>query len=161
MFDKAALIDQVIDTLERDKASAEAGLASARQGAKEAPSAMESHSDTTRSQMQHLAENLEKDIQEKENGITELEDLKTSIGPNNGSVNIGSVVGIADDAGRRFVYFVLPAGGGVKVADGNKKITVLSATAPLAKAIIGKRAGGTATLATGPKIRQLKILSID
>ncbi|MCL4404162.1 GreA/GreB family elongation factor [Patescibacteria group bacterium] len=161
MPNKTDLIEKVIESLERDKASAEAGLASAREGAKEAPSAMESHSDTTRSQMQHLAENLEKDIQEKESGIMALGDFKTSVGPAKGDVSVGSVVSITDEAERRFIYFILPAGGGTKVETDGASITVLSSTAPLAQALIGKRAGETVSFSAGAKVRMLKIIGIE
>ncbi len=155
------MIEKVIEALRKDKKSAEIGLASARRGAKEAPSAMEFHSDTTRSQMQHLAESLEKDIREKEEGIAALQTMKDDFGSiSNDSVRSGSLVSVSDDTGQEFLYFILPAGGSIKLKDGASEIAVVSATAPLARSLIGKRAGETALFAAGTKARHLKILAI-
>jgi len=162
MLNKNVLVDRIIAELKKQKEEVERGLASARTSAIEAPGAMQSHSDTTRSQMEHLAENFERIILEKEVALREFNDLKKSVDISKESIDVGCVVEVVDEAGMHSFYFIALSAGGTQVMlDKTNPITVLSSTAPLAKALIGKKRGDLATYNIGNKTKSLTIVSVE
>lgn len=162
MLNKNVLVDRIIAELKKQEEEVRQGLASARTSAIEAPGAMQSHSDTTRSQMEHLAENFERIILEKEVALREFNDLKKSVDISKENIDVGCVVEVVDEAETHSFYFIaLSAGGTQVVLDETNSITVLSSTAPLAKALIGKKRGDLATYSIGNKTKSLTIVSVE
>ena len=162
MLNKNALIDVILVTLEKEKADNEESLKQTRQAAMDAPSAMQSHSDTTRSQMEHLAENFERFIAQKKAAIENLGTFKKEIPTSGDGIKIGSLIEVADEKNTRHFYFILPFGGGVTVTDKEgRSIVVLSASASLGRALLGKKSGNNVTMSMGGKTRALRIISVE
>ncbi|MFA6495394.1 MAG: hypothetical protein WC246_02750 [Candidatus Paceibacterota bacterium] len=162
MVNKNYLIDAVVVALEKERADNEESLKQTRQTAMDAPSAMQSHSDTTRSQMEHLAENFERFIAEKNFAIENLKAFKKEISASGDEIKVGSLVGVTEGTNMRHFYFILPFGGGVAVVDKEgRSVVVLSASAPLARALLGKKSGTETTTSTRGNIRVLHITSVE
>lgn len=123
---------------------------------------MQSHSDTTKSQMSRLAEEIQRSINEKGLAIRTLDALIYSGLPSDvDAIRVGSVVEVCDERNEREIFFILPAGGGIEVADDDRTILVVTSRAPLAVALFGKRQGETAKLQIGSRHRELTIVNIQ
>lgn len=159
---KQELLQRVIETLAREKNSAEQSLKTTMQAVIEAPGAMQSHSDTTKWQMSRRAEVIQRLIDEKSFAIHTLQDMiHSNLSSDAGEVEIGSIVEIRNERNEREVYFILPVGGGIEVVDNDRTILVITARAPVAAALIGKRQGQTVKLHIGSQQRELTIVSIQ
>ena len=159
-MDKAGIVNEIIKELERQRSELETGLASARQAAMESPGAMQSHSDTTKSQMHTLASNIEKLIKEKTSAINALKNNPASEGSSK-KIGIGTLVETEGENGRKIFYLIAPEGGaGAVIERGNEKITSITPGTPLGSALLEKRIGDTAVLKNRTGDRNLKILNI-
>jgi len=122
---KQELLQRVIETVMQERKKAEESLATTRQAAIDAPGAMQSHSDTTKSQMSRLAEEIERSIEEKNFALRTLQGMAHSGLPSDTEViKIGSVVEVLTERGEREIYFILPVGGGIEIVDNDRTITV-------------------------------------
>ena len=160
-MDKRGIIKAVLSELERQKSELESGLASARQTALEAPGAMQSHSDTTKSQMHTLAANLEKMIKDKEAAIRYLNDPLNGSPDRNETISNGALIEIQDENNAKKFYLLVPDGGaGVNVNVGNIAVTSLTMRTPLGSALTGKKIGDTAAIQNKAGNRNVKILNV-
>ena len=159
-MDKKAVIAGIIGELENQKIEMEKGLVSTRQAAKESPSAMESHSDTTRNQMQTIAASIERAVKEKETAIAMLKKYSDS-GEKINTVKDGTVVEIEGERNEKKIYIVVPEGGaGAMINLNGAAITSITLKTPLGAALANKKAGETAILKNASGERKLKILGI-
>ncbi len=161
MSEKELLLDQVISCLKGEIEVNEEGLAYTRTAANDAPSAMQSHSDTTRSQMESLASGLMRNIVEKGEAIKSLLRLKESISSSFGDVvRVGSIVEVREDSDNTSAYFILPAGGSTKVYLDGVEITVLSSRGSLAASLLGKSQNSKIEVLIGSRKRRLELVSV-
>ena len=159
---KQKLLQRVIETVMQERKKAEESLATTRQAAIDAPGAMQSHSDTTKSQMSRLAEEIERSIEEKNFALRTLQGMAHSGLPSDTEViKIGSVVEVLTERGEREIYFILPVGGGIEIVDNDRTITVATVRAPIAIALIGKRQSQTVRLQIGSLQKELTIVGIQ
>ena len=122
---------------------------------------MQSHSDTTKSQMHALAANIEKMIREKDIAIKYLNDFLNSSSNKNKTVKEGALIEIQDENNAKKFYLLVPDGGaGVIVKVGDVSVTSLTARTPLGSALTGKKSGDTVTLRNKTGDRNLKILNV-
>src|SRR3989338_2741066 len=111
-MNKQKLLLCVIETLTQMEENTKQSLKMTRQAAIEAPGAMQSHSDTTKWQMNQRVVAIEQSLSETQQGLGALKRLM-GYPPTN---TIGSVCAIievknlGDDSWAK--YFLLPAGGG-------------------------------------------------
>lgn len=154
-MDKNTLLEIVIEKLKTEKQDIETGLKTAKQTAVDAPGPMQSHSDTTKFQMNVLFENLKQTLEEKENSINTLISFSKNQPSSLTTVQLGSVVELKDSGEIKF-YFILPAGGGIKVEKDNKIITAITPQTPLATALQGKNKGDKIKFRT----KEMEIINI-
>lgn len=162
-MDKKTLITEVIKELEIQKLQIEEGLKTTLKSAAEAPSAMQSHSDTTRSQMHRLAEELRNSLTEKERAISALRNLPEEQLQRSEVVQIGSVVEVQESGDKRSFYFILPEGGGTEVKNEKQRIVVITSRTPLAAVLFGKKKGNIAKFqipTASKKDREMTILNV-
>ncbi len=126
--------------LEKIKMQQEA-LNNTKQASIEAPSAMESASDTTKSQMDWLAESILIRISELNKLILEIQVLFSDL-PKCEKVCIGALVKIKKE-NKEFRYFVIKYGGGVEIETTDGKIIAISLSAPIVKSIFGLKTGSS------------------
>jgi transcription elongation GreA/GreB family factor len=158
---KQELLQCVINALSEGIKKAERSFATTRQAMIEAPGAMQSHSDTTKSQMSRLAEEIQRSINEKQFALYTLQRMvHAGLPPNVRKVQVGAVVEVLNESKEKEFYFVLPVGGGIKVTDGDKIILVVTPAAPIVAAMIGKQKDQTVKLQVGSHQRELTILNI-
>lgn len=159
---KHELLQHVIETIMLDIEKAEKSFVTTKQAAIDAPGAMQSHSDTTKSQMSRLAETIQRSIEEKNLALRILQNMAQSVLPlYTGVIKIGSVVEALTEHGERETYFILPVGGGIEIVDNDQTIVVITTRAPIAVALIGKRQNQIVRLRVGSQQRELTIVDIQ
>jgi len=160
-MNKEAAIKGIIKELERQRLELENGLKSAKRDAKESPSAMESHSDTTRNQMQTLAANIERTIKEKEMAILSLNKFLNSSEKQSDTAKEFALVEIENESGEKRFYAIVPEGGaGATIDEGGVPITSITLKTPLGIALTNKKIGETAIIQNKSGNRTIKILNI-
>jgi len=160
---KKELLQSVIDTLKKNMESAEERLKTIVQAAVDAPGAMQSYSDTTKSQMGQIADELQRSLTEQSLTLGILQSMVSSYSlfDDVGCVKIGSFVEVLDENTEREFYLILPAGGGIEISDQGREILVISSHAPIATALIGKKPGEKIGLKIGQLQRNLTIVNIQ
>ncbi len=159
-MDKKAIIRGVMDELERQRTELETGLRSAEQAAIDSPGAMQSHSDTTKSQMHNLAVNIKSLIRQKETAIRSLNKLMSS-NEIFDSVEEGALIETAGENSEKNFYIIAPEGGaGATIVREGASIISITLATPLGMALSGKKIGGTAILKTRTGERKIKIINI-
>jgi len=159
---KQEFLQRVIKTITQEREKAEESFATTRQAAIDAPGAMQSHSDTTKSQMSRLAGEIQRSIEEKNFALRTLQSMAYSGLPSDtGVIKVGSVVEVLTERGEQEIYFILPVGGGIEIVDNEKRILVVTSRAPLTAALLGKRQGQLIKLQVGPRQRELTIVNIQ
>ena len=160
---KHELLQCVVETLKREIENAKQSLESTSKAATEAPGAMESHSDTTKSQMSRLADEMQRLISEKSLALHTLQSVAHSglLSGAGEETQVGSVVEVLTERNGREFYFILPAGGGIEINDNDKIVCVVTPRAPLAVALIGKQQGQTVKVRIGLQQHDLTIISIQ
>ena len=159
-MNKKTIIRGVIDELERQKNELETGLKSAEEAALESPGAMQSHSDTTKSQMHTLAMNIKNMAKQKETAIGSLNKLMDSEKIFD-SVKEGALVETEGEDGEKNFYIIAPEGGaGATIIREDATIISITLATPLGTALSGKTAGETAILKTKAGERKIKIINI-
>jgi len=113
-----------------------------RREAINAPGAMQSHSDTTKSQLGSLTTSLDGLVGETKQQIEVLKRFEfresTIL-----SVTIGSLVRIGVSPGEEELYFILPVGGGetIRTDHFEQEVTVITPQSPIGLELMGKLTG--------------------
>ncbi len=127
-------LEQIRKLFEHKLQILEKSLAEARIAQRNAPSAMESHSDTTRSEMEKMVTALEIEIN---NLMKKMALIPNSQPPANSPAQLWQQVKV-DNAGTPLKVIVVPDGMG---GDTIGEIKLISETTRLGRAILGKKAG--------------------
>lgn len=123
----------------------------------EAPSPMESHSDTTRFQFQKIQAEEQRNFETLE---TLSNFLKSKEYPATHTVTPGSLVGIEED-GKEEGFFIVPiAAANIHISFGEMKIRLISATSPIGISLMYKTKGETIALNLPKRRRIFKITEI-
>ena len=161
-MNKNELLQSIISTLKKNIENAGGRAQTVLQALIDAPGAMQSHSDTTKSQMGRIADALQKSLSEQNSALNILQSMANfSLPFGVGRVEIGSLVEVADDSGEKESYLILPAGGGIEIDVQDKTILVVTSQAPIATALINKKQGESVELKIGRLTRKLTILDVQ
>ena len=152
-MDKKDILKKVIEALEKEIHNLKESVGTIHRTAVEAPGAMESHSDTTKSQMQSLEAKTSEDVFSKEH---ELKTLRRFIPSDAGEkIEIGSLFEV-EERGKRSTFFLLEGGAGIKIGE----CTVITPRAPLGRAFLGKKKGEKIIVELPSGIREYRIRNI-
>lgn len=161
-MNKHELLQNVIEKIRQEIKSAEQSFESTKKAAIEAPGAMQSHSDTTKFQMGQLAGEIQRSIYEKNLAINTLQNMiHSNLSSDFKKVEMGSLIETLNESGVREFYFILPVGGGIKIIDNSKIISIITPQAPLVAALLGKQKKEVVKLKIGQLQRELKITHIQ
>ncbi len=140
-MNKEEIVSALADLLRGRVKELEASLKDTRERAIDAPSSSESHSDTSKSQLSHLAAGLQQQLQKAQEDLNYV--VTTPIHYNKGTVSVGSLIELKDkgtSGGIRICFIVLRAGG-ENIQVNNSVVTTLTPSAPLARACMGRKKG--------------------
>lgn len=136
---KEELVEKIKNRIKEDISIIKKLYEITKKEALEAPGAMQSASDTTRSQNSHKIEVILERLENLEKSYQYLELL--SLQEKKDNVSIGSLIEL-ELAGGNYYLFVLPGGEGDEFCkDGEEKIIVVSPDAPLLKGMLEKKIG--------------------
>jgi len=136
---KAEIIGELINTQKRNLGNLKTSLETVRREAREAPGANVSHSDTSKFQQSNLALGIQGRINEIEFILRFLGNLSTD---KRDEIVVGSLFAVENQSCKENNYYLLVSiGGGETFAISDRTIMTISAQAPLAIALIGKKAG--------------------
>jgi len=151
---KADLRAELLAQLEAQLASARASHAAATEGAISDEARPENDKDTRGLEQSYLARGYAGRVAELEAAVAAVEKMSIAKSPR---VAIGALVTIDEDDRERVVY-VAAHGGGLVLAG---TVTVITPTAPMGRALLGKVVDDEAELDAGGKKRSLVITAIE
>ena len=143
-IDKKEILKLVINSLSESVSNANKSLNETNDNINDAPGAMQSHSDTTRSQLTSVMKVTHESYLSK---VKELEILNKFLSKDinnisNDEVRIGSIINLKRDNGNiTDNYFILPGGSGIKVESMGEKIVCITPISPLGKILLAKKKG--------------------
>lgn len=136
--DRKKVFANLIASLKKDLGKKGKILEHTKRASQEAPSAMESHSDTTREVMGRLAESQTKLIVQTEKIIHHLD--KLSGGAPDARIAEGSIVELTTGQNKLF-YLLTSMGGGLSVDSGKDTVRTLNTDSAIGKSLMGKKPG--------------------
>jgi len=159
---KKEIIQKVIELLSENVKILEGSLTGINDSINDAPGAMQSHSDTTRSQLTSVMNTAHKSFNEK---IKELEYLKEFSKKDLTEIRfkearIGVIVVLEKENGAVENYFLLPGGSGIKLDYKGEKLVCITPSSPLGKALIGKKKDENFLLNMGNISQKIKIVDL-
>ncbi len=143
-MDKEALRRAIIERLEADLAVLVSAANSAKDEATDAESKSEGKYDMRGQTAAYLAAGQAKLATELGEAVSAYRLMVLPAG--GGAVAMGSVV-VLEAQGRRTSYFIGPARGGLELDAGGESVTVITASSPLGRQLLGRRAGESVALA--------------
>jgi transcription elongation GreA/GreB family factor len=150
---KADLKRELLAQLEAQLAAARAAHAAATEGAISDEARPENDKDTRGLEQSYLARGHAARVAELEHGVATVAAMTTATLDR---VAHGAHVEVDEDDRTRELY-IAPAGGGLVLAG---KVTVVTPTSPIGRALLGKQAGDDAELAAGGSTRTLTIARV-
>jgi len=141
---KQEIKNELIRLIEAEIAIDESQLAALVSQANDAPGAMQSHSDTTKSQFSNMAAQHQASIADRRESLAILKELEMTALTNE-AINVGSMVKAQREVGETW-YIMMPIGGGRTITTSNMSITVITPGTPIGDLIFGKMPGDTVNL---------------
>lgn len=156
-MNKEIVIQKVVELLKQRVQGIERSIQQALQDAREAPSAMESHSDTSRSEKQRLAANFEQDKTKLAHVMKFVRTIDSSRAL--ATVQNGSLIQAQENETITW-YFMIPAQGGDHLTINNEVLITLSPDSLIGKSFMGKKQNDTVKFQSPKEIRTITIKQI-
>ncbi len=135
-MEKETIRVKIADLLDKKVRDLKESLKRAEDSVKQAPTAMESHSDTSRFQFGQLVDGLKALINQTERAVKEIQ-TKTTV---TDRADLGSIVKIEKD-GDRLYYYVSAMGLKEAFLIDGKELRVISINSAIAECLLGKKVG--------------------
>lgn len=137
-MDKPALLRQIIERLEADRAVIAGQLQAAHEAATHAESKAENKYDTRGLEAAYLADGQRRRLHEIEAALAAFRLLGAA--PPGAAIRLGALVCLGDAEGERWL-FLGPDGAGLKIRQGDCEVLVISPRSPLGQALPGRVEG--------------------
>lgn len=158
VIDKDLLVRRLRELLEADLLAITAGQKEAQAGATHQEAKQEGDKDMRSTEVSYLARGLAKRVTELRAAIAQLASFRPRSFADDAVLGLGALVQVESEAGDEKVYLLAPCGGGATVELDGLKVAVLTTSAPLGRALLGKQAGDEIELRT-PQGRKLLTIS--
>lgn len=120
----------------------------------------ENDKDTQATEASYVARGLAQRVEELAASLGQLGALVVRrFGPED-AIALSALVSVEDDGGEATTYFLAPTGGGLRLALGSGDVTVITPTAPLGRALIGRRVDDEIEVKTSPAARTLTVTAV-
>jgi len=155
-IDKQKLFKILEKRIEKEIITTKKALNEAIKGFREAPGAMQTRSDTTRSEQDRMQSIYQKRLIELREGLIDLEKL---ISINSAIIKEGSLVMCGNN--NQEIYWVVNIGAGENLEVDNRKIKTISSKSPLGQVLLGRKEGDVIefSLGSGEK-KKLEIIGV-
>ncbi len=158
---KAALKAALLRALEQALTTARAAHQAAVEGATHEEARPENDKDTRGLEQSYLARGHAQRVSDLEAGLAAVTAMPLRALGDDDVVSVGALVTLLEDGARR-CFFVAPYGGGVELpAPAGAAITVLTASSPLGRALLGKQVGDECELSSAGQLRTLEIAALE
>ena len=160
-IDKDELVAELRRLVEVDLDAITAGQQASQEGATHAENKAEGDKDMRSTESSYLARGLAKRVLELRTAVSKLSNLNNRVFGTESPVAMSALVELEDEDEQREWYYIAPSGGGIVVDLAGHKISVITPTSPLARAMIGRYLDDEVELQTpqGPKTLTLTHLS--
>ena len=161
MSEKAELLATLLREAEEALRVMEAAAHAARAAAAHPEMRPENDKDTRALEAGYLASGQSARAAELQRMVTELRALSARDFRADEAVAVLALVDVADEDGKRTRYFLAPSGGGKRLGQGARAVTVLSPGSPLGEALLGKTRGSVVEVSLAGKLRELEIVTVS
>ncbi|MDX9732160.1 MAG: GreA/GreB family elongation factor [Bdellovibrionales bacterium] len=158
-IDKKKLVSHIVSQLERDLEALRAAALETYAAATNEESKPENKYDTRALEASYLAGAQAKRVLDIEASLTIYKFLELKEFTHNSMVESTALVEI-DLEGRRSVVFIVPARGSLTVKFETHTIQVITPVSPLGEALVGLKAGDTATVEKPDEVLEYEIISV-
>ena len=156
-IDKRVLLDDLIAQADAEAATLLRAARATHEGATHPEAKPENDKDTRALEASYLARGQALRIEELRAGLADVEALRLRDFGEGSPIALGALV-TAEEAGAEVSFFLLPHGGGAKLAGG--RVQVVTPKSPLGRALLGKHEGDDCDLAVEGKRRELSIVRV-
>jgi transcription elongation GreA/GreB family factor len=157
-MNKSALKQELIGVIAADLETLERAHRTTMEGATHEQAKPENDKDTRALEQSYLARGHAKRAEELRAGLDAVRRMEVRILAANQPAGVGALV-FAEDSSRTVRFFIAPYGGGSRLADGS--VHVVTPSAPLGAALIGKRAGEVCEVLSGSTLRELQLIAVE
>lgn len=158
---KQALYRQLVNMMEDSLKSLHQSHQETTEGAFHEESRAENDKDTRGLEAGYLARGLAMRVAEQQEAVNMVRNMELRDFNASDAASLSAWVTLEDEEGQTADYFIAPAGAGTRLHYEGTDIRVVTPSAPLGKAMIGKYEGDDVAL-RGPKgMRELVLLSIQ
>ncbi len=156
---KQALRDELVTLLVLDLEKLERAYRATREGATHEEAKPENDKDTRALEQSYLARGQALRIQELTAGLAEVRAMPLrNFGPD-APAAMGALVVVEEEAAEPSVLFLIPHGGGSRIALG--RVQTITPKSPLGRAVLGKRTGDECEVVLGGKPRVLVVVDVQ
>lgn len=158
--DKPLLKARLLELLERERDTLTAAQRAAQEGATHEENRSEGDKDMRATEASYLARGQAERVVALEAEIMRLRGLELrAFGPGD-PISAGALITLAS-AGRRSVVFLVPAGAGTELVEGERSVRVVTPSSPLGRALIGATAGDVVEVERGAGVQEWEVLGLE
>lgn len=157
---KAELLEQLRSLVSEDLDTITASQQDAQAGATHSESKAEGDKDMRSTEESYLARGLAKRVKELRAAVVQLAALRLREFEDGSKIALTALVQVEDDDGEELRYFLAPVGGGILLGDAHQKISVLTPSSPLGRALLGREVDDDVELRTPLGVKSLCIVGI-
>jgi hypothetical protein len=158
-MDKQKIIRAIVEQLEKDLVSLKAAALATYDAATNEESKPENEYDTRGLEASYLAGAQAKRVADVEELIYIFKDLKIKNYQATEAISSTALVEVSLN-GKTSMVFIIPKGGGLLLQAEGHSIQTVTPSSPLGEALMGLTCGDTASVETGNKVRDYKILAV-
>ena len=160
-MDKFLLQQQVLDRLADDLLQAEQAVRAAHETATHEENIAENKYDTLGLEASYLATGQARRAETIRQAMSDWRRFRPSPYDAGKGIQLGALVCLIDADDRQQQLFLGPDGGSMTLLGGAQPVQVISAKAPLGKAMLGKCEGDAVSLQLAPARQQFVVLRVD
>lgn len=157
MINKGELVEKIIKIISDEIESLLMEIENENKTSQDSPSAMQSWSDTTRSQKEYLINALNTQVSKKEATLSALKSIDLTT---HSRIQTGSLIRL-DDGISINNYFIVPGGSGISLIVKNIKVRVISPSSLVAHKLIGNSRGDILEIKTLKTCSKLKVIDLQ
>ena len=159
LLKKSLLREELLSTLKSQLEVAERAHQASIEGATHEEAKPENDKDTRALEQSYLARGQALRLIELKESVTWVQSTPVGQLDPGAPCSLGALVQVEFDDGQAETYWLAPAGGGTRLAQG--KVQVLTPKSPLGRALIGNTAGACCEAQVGGRLRSLELLRVS
>ena len=154
------LKDRLLELLERERDTLLAAQRSAQEGATHEENRAEGDKDMRATEAAYLARGQAERVVALEAELRRLRALELRVFAPGDPISAGALLALSC-AGRRSIVFLVPAGAGSEIVDGERRIRVVTPSSPLGRALVGATTGDVVEVERGPSVQEWEVLESE